>query len=113
MDLTQILGEHIVGLSVHRVAVVLQWRGLHRESAGGGRVPPRVLLDRQRTEGIIVIRQRGTLCVGVSARAPAWERVLGLCGEPCPPLQSFLVVYNVHRDMLLALGLPATGMARW
>src|SRR5215471_15750186 len=36
IDLTQILGEHIVGLSVRRVAVVLQWRVLHRERAGGG-----------------------------------------------------------------------------
>src|SRR5262249_40515774 len=96
-DLTQILGDHIVGLRVCCVEVLLRRRGLHRGSACGGGFLPRALFERQRTEGVIVVRHRETRCVGVSACAQAWERFLGLRREPCPPLQRFWFVYSVHR----------------
>src|SRR2546426_479489 len=80
----------------------------HRRSACCSGFFPRALLGRQRTEDVIVVRQRGIVYVVVRECAQAWERFLCLRGEPCPPLQRFLFVYSLHSYRLLALGLPAT-----
>src|SRR3989442_2211801 len=98
-DLTKILGDHIVGLRVRRVEVLLRRRVRHRGSACCGGLLPRALIERQCTEDVIVVRQHGTVYVVVSACARVWER--------------FVFVYSLHRDMLLARGLPATAMAAW
>jgi hypothetical protein len=55
-DLPQILGEHIVGLRIRRVEVVLRRRILRRRSACCGGFLPRALFERQRTEDVIIVR---------------------------------------------------------
>src|SRR5262249_4257331 len=110
-DLPHILGEYIVGLSVRRVAVVLRRMIRHRRRACCDGFCPRALLGRQRTEDVIVVRQRGMVYVMVRECAQAWERFLCLRGEPCPPRQRFVFVYSLHSYRLLALGLPATVVA--
>src|SRR5712691_3594934 len=112
-DLTQILGDHIVGLRVRRVEVLLRRRVRHRASACCCGLLPRALVERQRTEDVIVVRQRGTVYVVVSECTRVWERFLCLRGEPYPSLQRFVFVYSLHRYRLLALGVPATVMAAW
>src|ERR671930_457057 len=72
-NLIHILGEHIVGHRVRRVEVVLRRKVLHRGSACGGGFLPRMLLERQRTKDIIVMRQCGPRCIRISECTQAWE----------------------------------------
>src|SRR6266851_2916299 len=111
LDLTKILGDHIVGLRVRRVAVALRPRVRHRRGACGGGLLPRALVERQHTEDVVVAHQRGTGCVVVSERAQVWERFSCLRREPCSPFQLFVFVDSLHREKLLARGLPATVVA--
>src|SRR4029077_19322704 len=53
-DLTKIMGDHIVGLRVRRVEVLLRRRALHRGGACCGGLLPRTLVKRQRTEDVII-----------------------------------------------------------
>ena len=109
-DLTKILGDHIVGLRVRRIEVLLRRRVRHRaEPAVAGS-------SQGRPSSVNALKTSSSPTwdgVVVSEYAQAWERFLCLRGEPYPSLRRFVFVYSWHSYTLLARGLPATVVATW
>ena len=75
-DFTKILSDHIVSLRVCRAEAPLRRRVLLHRSAFWVGLLPGTLVQRQRTEDVIIVRQRGTMRVVVIESQPFVVRVL-------------------------------------